>query len=246
MKSIKQIFEVAKVSQEREVVKNVDWTNNVEKVVKMGFDKVDALQNELKQMFIDDARKFYAANPRARRYDGNVSIYVKYSYVPADGEDDLYKKLKVLMDDLSCKWFNFCDSNKDIGYIRGSVQLSSKKELDDPSKIKVKIYTDKNDDRKYNEANFHQGLPSKTTTEIREKLLACIDGAEIVINRKYLNRVTSITYHPIYNVSKVKKLIKELESNPEFIEYIEYRKESDKGLLRYYDELGKRNGYSGD
>ena len=147
MKSIKQIFEAnayKEVELARVSISDVDWTQNMNSIIDLDFNKIMDIENILKDRLYQSCKNFYDANPNKRVADSSANVHIKIDFKDIDNDPSVVKLYHTLESFGASYWW-FCVSTigkcgmpRGIGYFDSSVKLTSKKMLDDVSSIKFK------------------------------------------------------------------------------------------------------------
>ena len=177
------------------------------------------LKTILEDTVYEDIESFYANTPRKKNATSMVLINVKMEI----GTDPLYAKLKKLYEKIGMShWMLSYPKTICSGEITGS--STSREGGSDRTKIKM-IEHFYNSWRQPNKSvgNGYNHLPGEVIDEYRDKLLDCISGSEIVVSkdkaRSYKANANVPRYNVVYNAvfdkSKVKALIDEIQSQLE-------------------------------
>ena len=213
------------------------------------------LKTILEDTVYEEIENFYANTPKKRNVASMVMINVKMEI----GTDPLYAKLKNLYKKIGMDiWMHEFPKEICSGTVSGN--STSREGGSDRTKIRMneKFY---NSWRQIDRlpGNGYNNLPGELIEEYRIKLLSCISGSEIVVNKDMTRNVVIKAYVPCYNVTynaifdkaKVKALIDEIHSNMESEEkgtlggYAKSLAITNNAIDKYY--ASKRTGdYIGD
>lgn len=256
MKTIKELLLEAKGDKEisRETISNVDWTENMSKVFDLGYLKMDEVADIVRGPLIDACEEFYKENPtkRVATYTRNISIGFDFNDIDKSIE---VKKLYEAVKDMGAGHWWFCCSSVDgemwshtsIASLEATIKLNSKKSLNDKDAIQLKLKPYKETKRSLKEyGNGYNNLPGEAVEQVREEVLKCATGATLVLVEKKSGAL-NLTIYPEFNISKVKKLTKDILSDEKARYYVDRHRSVSAGIARYYAEKrASGDNYTGD
>ena len=211
-------------------------------------DKFD-YESKLKENAAEMAKKWYEKNPRKRTYNGKVTLHVCATKDRNKIGSKTYAEVLDICKDAGMSW-PWSDTKHGLIYARAEMACDHKTKIDS-AKIRSYIHPEYGAKLEEEYGNGYNNLPGEISTEWRERVFSCVDSCDLVedvwMDNDFQEMDITWTYIPKFNESKLKKVLKELQSDPELAKYADRLDSTRQGIQAYYDEK-RANGdyYTGD
>lgn len=252
MKTLQSIFEdVNSPIVSTEQVK-VDWTNNCGKLFDWAKDNLDNYKEDIRKKVEQAMRDFYEANPRKRNIGYSSCATIEYR-IPLDSMPIVDKLYRLYNEIGMGHWWYSKSYTKRLGSIECYSSLTSKFGIDD-AKYEFRTNLERKPSNLQEYGNGYNNLSGEVITSFREKLLACITGANVEVREVQRSGFCLkqrdcggllITLTPIFAPGKLHKLYKEVLNNLDLQGYAKSMKATSDAIAAYYDSK-RSGGYTGD
>lgn len=221
----------------------IDYTDGFGKLLDEAnkFDYETKLKDDLTEM----AKRWYEENPRKRAYNGEVTLDVIATKDRNKIASKTYAEVLDICKDAGMSW-PWEDIEHRLIYASVKMSCDHKTKIDS---AKLRPYISTTFGAKLGEeyGNGYNHLPGKLSTEWREKVFGCVDSCDLIEtgwkSDDHREMRITWTYVPKFNESKLKKVLKELQSDPDIAKYTDHLESVGRGIQAYYDEKSANGDY---